>query len=77
MVLGGTSGSSVSSTDGIPVTKSISSGLQMEVFLNIFHPKYNAKNSGMLISINVMSGTTDEGTHDESSTHKLSGNLRH
>ena len=48
-VTGGTSGSSVSSTVGMPVTKSISCGLHTRVRFATFHPKYSAAKSGMLM----------------------------
>lgn len=48
--MGGTSGSSVSSIDGIPVTKSISCGFQTLVRLVNFQPKYSRMKNGMLTS---------------------------
>lgn len=48
-VVGGTSGTSVSSIVGIPVTKSMSRGFQIFVRFQILYPKYERKNIGMLM----------------------------
>ena len=61
-VTGGTSGSSVSSTVGMPVTKSISSGRQNLVRLMNLYPTKRMMKSGMLMSTEGINKIRAQGT---------------